>query len=60
MLVDEPSLTDAKAGICYESFGISPKDGAIVVVRPDNHVGTAVHIDNLKELESYFGGFLLK
>ncbi|TFL06962.1 FAD binding domain-containing protein [Pterulicium gracile] len=60
VFVDEPSRQDAEAGICYESFGISPEKGAIVVVRPDAHVGIAAHLDAVKDVEAYFSGFLLK
>jgi phenol 2-monooxygenase len=60
VLVDEENICDSKAGICYDSFGISPTDGAIIAVRPDGHVGTAVHLEDLKQLQSYFAGFLLK
>jgi hypothetical protein len=57
--VDSPSISDPKAGICYESFGIDG-EGAIVVVRPDNHVGLVVRLDDVQEVEHHFDGFLVK
>lgn len=60
VLVDGLSRQDANAGSCYESFGISPVDGAIVIVRPDGHIGIAANLDRMKVVEEYFSGFLLK
>lgn len=39
-------------------YGVDHKQGAVVAVRPDTWVGTAVTIDEVSSLESYFGAFL--
>ena len=38
----------------YEAYGIDPKHGAIVVVRPDGYVGTLAPVDGVAELGAYF------
>jgi phenol 2-monooxygenase len=59
VFVDETSIADPGAGICYETFGVG-SEGAIVVVRPDNHVGSVHRLDETAELEQYFNGFLVR
>ncbi|KAK7685711.1 hypothetical protein QCA50_011055 [Cerrena zonata] len=44
----------------YEHFGINPKSGAIVVVRPDGYVGFLTPLDGVKDLEVYFDKFMLR
>jgi len=40
-------------------YGVSHEDGAVVVVRPDTWVGTAVPLEKVSSLESYFAEFLV-
>ncbi|KAJ8516173.1 hypothetical protein ONZ45_g6510 [Pleurotus djamor] len=47
-------------GDAHSIYGVNHTDGAIVVVRPDTWVGTAVKLANVADLESYFESFLIK
>jgi phenol 2-monooxygenase len=53
--------TQTRGGDAYANYGISVTEGAVVVVRPDGHVGTMAPVDNygIQHLESYFGAFLV-
>lgn len=42
----------------YDTYGIDSVKGAIVVVRPDGYVGVVASIDNIADLDAYFGGFM--
>lgn len=42
----------------HYTYGVSHKDGALVVVRPDLWVGTSALPDSTDELDGYFSGFL--
>ncbi|KAK3986968.1 putative monooxygenase [Cladorrhinum sp. PSN332] len=46
-------------GHAYESYGVSPQTGAIVVVRPDQYVAKICQLEEASSLEEYFGGFLI-
>ena len=56
--VDEPSYHrgDGKA---YEYYGISKEEGAVVVVRPDQHVGLVCSLEDTDVLDEYFERFLV-
>lgn len=43
----------------HSLYGANHTDGAVVVVRPDTWVGTAVTVEKAAELESYFSEFLI-
>lgn len=47
-------------GHAYERYGVDPKKGAVVVVRPDGYIGlvTSLQEDGRKEVEKWFGGVL--
>ncbi|KAL0959585.1 hypothetical protein HGRIS_011295 [Hohenbuehelia grisea] len=49
-------------GDAHGIYGVDAKKGAVVIVRPDTFVGTAVGLGEgeIEELETYFDGFLLK
>ena len=59
---DRPDMKvpDAKAA-AHAKVGLSGDDGAVVVVRPDGHVGIAVRLvegtGTVEALEGYFRGF---
>ncbi|KAK0224147.1 FAD binding domain-containing protein [Armillaria fumosa] len=42
----------------HSIYGVDHKLGGVVVVRPDTFVGTAVVLDNVSNLDSYFTQFL--
>ncbi|KAJ3574670.1 hypothetical protein NPX13_g4290 [Xylaria arbuscula] len=44
----------------YEAYGIDPKKGAIVVVRPDQYIARVDPLDHAHCINSFFGGFLKK
>ncbi|KAI5479586.1 phenol 2-monooxygenase [Pseudohyphozyma bogoriensis] len=56
--VDGPSYHrgDGKA---YEAYGISKEIGALVVVRPDQHVALVCGLEDTDVLDAYFAQFLL-
>lgn len=47
-------------GDAHALYGASHEEGAIVVVRPDTWIGTAVTVSDAASLEGYFNGFLFK
>lgn len=42
----------------YTTYGIRP-EGAVVVVRPDGHVGLICGVDEPKKVDAYFDAFML-
>lgn len=67
--VGKLSLIDYEKAFCskftggtdiYTERGISRERGALVVVRPDQHVAHVLPLDGYDELAAYFGGFLLE
>ena len=53
--------TRTRGGDGYANYGVSVTEGALVVVRPDGHVGTVAPVDNygIQHLKSYFSAFLI-
>lgn len=45
-------------GDAHSIYGVDHARGAVVVVRPDTWVGTAVTVDGVSSLEAYFSSFL--
>ncbi|KAJ5645721.1 hypothetical protein N7507_011732 [Penicillium longicatenatum] len=45
-------------GRAYEFLGISPKEGALIIVRPDQYVSAVISLDQYREIGKFFGGFL--
>ena len=60
VLVDDAGTTGKQGGDGYTNYGIDPLAGAVVVVRPDGHVGTVSPLseDGVEQLEAYLNGFL--
>ena len=58
ILVDDCDMFGRAGGRGYETYGIDPVRGAIVVVRPDGYVGMVSPLEDVGELDSYFGGFM--
>ncbi|RDX51328.1 hypothetical protein OH76DRAFT_1555070 [Lentinus brumalis] len=59
VLFDDCDLQGRSGGGGYVKYGIDDHAGAIVVVRPDGYVGMVTRLDGVKELNRYFGSFLL-
>ncbi len=47
-------------GSAHETYGVEKSQGAVVVLRPDGMVGTAVRLEDGKQMGEYFDGFLKK
>ncbi|PKY09356.1 hypothetical protein P168DRAFT_263750 [Aspergillus campestris IBT 28561] len=45
-------------GQAYEHLGISPQEGAIVIVRPDQYVSAVFRLDDPTQIGTFFDGFL--
>ncbi|KAG0151660.1 hypothetical protein CROQUDRAFT_36280 [Cronartium quercuum f. sp. fusiforme G11] len=46
-------------GHAYEKYGIDPKAGCVIVVRPDQHVSLVTHIGDHIGLAAFFDEFML-
>lgn len=58
MWTDDEQLAGGAGGKVYETYGISPASGAIVVVRPDGYVSAIAPLDGVRYLDQYFAGFM--
>ncbi|KAI0333878.1 hypothetical protein GY45DRAFT_189162 [Cubamyces sp. BRFM 1775] len=58
VLLDDTDMYARVGGGGYETYGIDPQHGAIVVVRPDGYVGMIAPIDGLQDLDAYFNSFM--
>lgn len=47
-------------GSAHETYGVEKSQGAVVVLRPDGMMGTAVRLEDGKQIGKYFDGFLKK
>lgn len=45
-------------GTAYETWGVDPLRGALVVLRPDQYIGWIGELENVEGLETYFNGVL--
>ncbi|KAJ5953584.1 hypothetical protein N7454_000480 [Penicillium verhagenii] len=43
-------------GHAYEFLGIDPKEGALIIVRPDQYVSAVMGLDEYREIGKFFGG----
>ncbi len=59
VLVDDVDYAGRSGGGGFAAYGIDPKSGAIVVVRPDGYVGTVAPLDRVEDIDAYFSGFML-
>ncbi|ODM14462.1 hypothetical protein SI65_10084 [Aspergillus cristatus] len=46
-------------GHAYEFLGVSPDEGALIIVRPDQYVSAVMGLDDYEEIGKFFGGFML-
>jgi phenol 2-monooxygenase len=58
VFTDDETFSTREGGKLYESYGISPEEGAIVAVRPDGYVGFVSVLEKVEELESYLREFM--
>ncbi|KAL7280448.1 hypothetical protein ACG7TL_005378 [Trametes sanguinea] len=59
ILLDDRDMHARVGGGGFQAYGIDPRVGAIVVVRPDGHVGLVAPFDRPDVVDAYFGGFML-
>ncbi|KAJ6010333.1 hypothetical protein N7451_001745 [Penicillium sp. IBT 35674x] len=57
MYYDDESYNNGH-GRAYDFLGINPKEGALIIVRPDQYVSAVIGLDQYREIGKYFGGFL--
>ncbi|KAL3474928.1 thioredoxin-like protein [Aspergillus californicus] len=58
IFVDDNSYHEGH-GKLYESFGINPEKGCLVVLRPDQHVSYVGPLENYDAVDRFFFGFML-
>lgn len=51
-------MFERAGGQGYESYGIHPVGGALVIVRPDGYVGMVAPFECVGDLGQYFGSFM--
>ncbi|KAF2650039.1 hypothetical protein K491DRAFT_609571 [Lophiostoma macrostomum CBS 122681] len=51
---------NAGHGHAYERYGVNPGVGAVVIVRPDQHVSKVTKIEDFEGIESFFTGCLIQ
>ncbi|KAF8201123.1 FAD binding domain-containing protein [Mycena galopus ATCC 62051] len=59
VLSDEKDLRGVQGGNAYAAYGIDPRAGAIVCVRPDGYVGMVVPLEKASTIASYFASFMV-
>jgi phenol 2-monooxygenase len=47
-------------GHLYENFGIDPRTGCVVVLRPDQYVSYVGPVDDYKSLDAFFASFMVE
>ncbi|KAF8849456.1 phenol hydroxylase [Acephala macrosclerotiorum] len=57
IFVDDVSYHEGD-GKAYEGYGVDKEKGCLVVVRPDGYVGWVGGLENIGDVEGYFGGFM--
>lgn len=56
---DEPSYHEGD-GQAYENYGIDPKRGASIIIRPDQYVSWIGEVDDYEQMSRFFAGFMKK
>jgi phenol 2-monooxygenase len=56
--VDDQSYHEGH-GHAYENYGVDPKRGCVVVLRPDQYVSWLGDLEDVKELDAFFSGFMV-
>ncbi len=57
VFVDDVSYHEGH-GEAYKNYGIDPVRGCLVVVRPDQHVAWIGELEDVEEMDRFFGGVL--
>jgi phenol 2-monooxygenase len=58
VFVDDLSTNFKEGGKAYSTYGIDPRKGGIVVVRPDGYVGIVAPFEKVGDIDGYFGKFM--
>lgn len=56
--VDDQSYHEGH-GQAYQNYGIDPKEGCVVILRPDQYVGFVGSLEDVEEMDHYFSGFMI-
>lgn len=59
VFVDDVSYHEGH-GYAYENYGIDRCRGCVVLVRPDQYVSWIGELEDVEELETFFGAFMRK
>ncbi|KAL9075034.1 MAG: hypothetical protein Q9157_004169 [Trypethelium eluteriae] len=59
VFVDDESYHEGH-GRAYEQYGIDQERGCLIVLRPDQYVGYIGELEDVKDLEVYFGNILVQ
>ncbi|KNB12217.1 phenol 2-monooxygenase [Fusarium oxysporum f. sp. lycopersici 4287] len=59
IFVDDESYHEGH-GKLYETFGIKPDEGCVVILRPDQYVSYVGELDNYDELDGFFSEFMIR
>ncbi|KAF7794992.1 hypothetical protein EIP86_006136 [Pleurotus ostreatoroseus] len=58
VLLDDTDMYGRVGGHGYETYGLDPTSGAIVIVRPDGYIGMITALDEVDTIDQYFGSFM--
>lgn len=56
--VDDQSYHEGH-GHAYEHYGVDPKRGCVVILRPDQYVGWVGDLEDLDDMDHYFSRFMI-
>jgi phenol 2-monooxygenase (NADPH) len=56
--VDDQSYHEGH-GQAYKNYGVDPKTGCVVILRPDQYVGFVGALEDVAEMDHYFSGFMI-
>lgn len=56
--VDDQSYHEGH-GEAFKNYAVDPKEGCVVVLRPDQYVGFVGRLEDVAELDHYFSGFMI-
>ena len=55
--VDDQSYHEGH-GHAYENYGVDPKKGCVVILRPDQYVSWIGELEDVTDMDSFFSGFM--
>jgi phenol 2-monooxygenase len=58
IFVDDESYHEGHGQI-YQNFGIDPKEGCAIVIRPDQYLSYVGPMDAYEDLDKFFSGFMV-